>query len=188
MTTKRIPNSDLDHDDQAEAQLRHRLVVLAICIQSAIFGAVVALGIQGCEGKAESPQPADSEPAGTSMRGGEFYRDYPAAICLVPARERVRPSAPPAPSLCRVTAYCPCRLCCGPRACGITASGTKADHRLVAGPPEIPFGTVVEVPGYGRCKVEDRGGAIRGKRLDVLFQTHAEARAWGVKWMRVRGL
>jgi len=92
------------------------------------------------------------------------------------------------PSLWRVTAYCPCKKCCGPKACGITASGTKADHRLVAGPPEIPFGTVVEVPGYGRCKVEDRGGAIRGKRLDVLFQTHAEARAWGVKWMRVRGL
>jgi len=122
------------------------LVVLAICIQSAIFGAVVALGIQGCEGKADGAEP----------------------------------------SLWRVTAYCPCKKCCGPKACGITASGTKADHRLVAGPPEIPFGTVVEVPGYGRCKVEDRGGAIRGKRLDVLFQTHAEARAWGVKWLNVK--
>ena len=188
MTTKRIPIRTWTMTTEPKRNYAIALVVLAICIQSAIFGAVVALGIQGCEGKAESPQPADSEPAGTSMRGGEFYRDYPAAICLVPARERVRLSAPPAPSLCRVTAYCPCRLCCGPRACGITASGTKADHRLVAGPPEIPFGTVVEVPGYGRCKVEDRGGAIRGKRLDVLFQTHAEARAWGVKWVRVRGL
>jgi 3D (Asp-Asp-Asp) domain-containing protein len=84
-----------------------------------------------------------------------------------------------------VTAYCPCRLCCGPRARGITASGGRADHPLVAGPPEIPFGTAFEIPGYGRARVEDRGGAIRGRRLDVLFQTHKEALQWGVKTLRI---
>ena len=89
-------------------------------------------------------------------------------------------------ALWTVTAYCPCKECCGLRACGVTASGTRADHPLVAGPKEMPFGTVVAVPEYGVVKCEDRGGAIRGRRLDVLFPTHAEARAWGVRRLQCR--
>jgi 3D (Asp-Asp-Asp) domain-containing protein len=45
----------------------------------------------------------------------------------------------------------------------------------------MPFGTVVTVPGYGRVRCEDRGSGVKGRRLDVLLPTHAEARAWGVK-------
>lgn len=86
----------------------------------------------------------------------------------------------------RVTAYCPCKTCCGPHACGITASGTKADHRLAAGPRWMPFGTVLAIPGYGTVRCEDRGGAIKGNRLDVLFPTHKEALAWGVKHLTIK--
>jgi 3D (Asp-Asp-Asp) domain-containing protein len=84
-----------------------------------------------------------------------------------------------------VTAYCPCRKCCGPTAHGVTASGTRADHPLAAGPPEMLFGTVLDIPGYGLVRCEDRGGAIRGRRLDVLMPTHAEALAWGVKRFKI---
>jgi 3D (Asp-Asp-Asp) domain-containing protein len=105
---------------------------------------------------------------------------------LLPAALNDRPDHPASrPSSFRVTAYCPCRLCCGPRACGITASGSRADHPLVAAPRSIPFGTVLAVPGYGRVKVEDRGGAIGDGRLDVLMPTHAEALAWGVKYLEI---
>jgi len=96
-------------------------------------------------------------------------------------KEPVARSSPLFSGLWTVTAYCPCRKCCGPRARGVTASGTRADHRLVAGPPEIPFGAIVSVPGYGLVRCEDRGGAIRGRRLDVLMPDHAEALAWGVR-------
>jgi 3D (Asp-Asp-Asp) domain-containing protein len=41
------------------------------------------------------------------------------------------------------------------------------------------------IPGYGTVKVEDRGGAIKGDRLDVLFPTHQEALEWGVQWLDV---
>ena len=88
----------------------------------------------------------------------------------------------------QVTAYCPCRVCCGPKAHGITASGSRADHSLLAADPLIPFGVVIEVPGYGRARVEDRGGAIKGMHLDVLLPTHRQARQWGVQWHRVRVL
>ena len=87
--------------------------------------------------------------------------------------------------LYRVTAYCPGECCCGKWADGITASGRRATGLIVAAPPNIPFGTVLDIPGYGWASVEDRGGAIKGMRLDVLFPTHQEALNWGVQYLDV---
>lgn len=89
----------------------------------------------------------------------------------------------------RVTAYCPCRQCCGKYADGVTASGKPVTYnggRFVAAPKRLPFGTVVNVPEYGRVEVIDRGGAIKGDRLDVFFPTHQEALNWGVKNLEVQ--
>ncbi len=43
-----------------------------------------------------------------------------------------------------------------------------------------PFGTRLEIPGYGPGIVEDRGGAIKGpRRLDVYYGSHRRALRWG---------
>lgn len=86
-----------------------------------------------------------------------------------------------------VTGYCPCAICCGRSADGITANGAPAQGKLVAAPPEIPFGTMIYVPGYseGPVPVLDRGGAIKGDRLDLLFPTHDQAARWGRRKMTV---
>ena len=88
----------------------------------------------------------------------------------------------------RVTAYCPCEKCCGRFADGITASGhvIKPGDRFVAAPKDIPFGTCLTIPGYGKVLVEDRGGAITDSCLDVYFDTHQEALNWGVKILEVK--
>ncbi len=86
----------------------------------------------------------------------------------------------------RISAYCPCEICCGKWADGYTASGKPAVGLIVAAPPDMPFGTVLEIPGYGRCRVQDRGGAITGNRLDILFATHQEAKQWGVQELMVK--
>lgn len=85
-----------------------------------------------------------------------------------------------------VTAYCPCTKCCGEQAAGITASGKSVRHndgRFVAADTHLlPFGTELSIPGYhgGQAvPVLDRGGAIKGNRLDVYFPTHQEALKWG---------
>ncbi len=88
-----------------------------------------------------------------------------------------------------VTAYCPCELCCGKWADGITASGEYAEGFFVAAPPEYPFKTLMAVPGYNEGKpveVLDRGGAIKGNKLDVFFPTHQEAKNWGRQKLKVR--
>ena len=85
----------------------------------------------------------------------------------------------------RVTAYCPGECCCKPFADGITASGKPAVGLIVAAPPTMPFGTRLAIPGYSTAShpavVEDRGGSIKGRRLDLLFPSHQEALEWGVK-------
>lgn len=91
----------------------------------------------------------------------------------------------------KVTAYCPCEICCGKWADGQTASGywIQPGDRFVAAPKHIPFGTKLIIPGYNNGKpveVKDRGGAITVERLDVYFDTHQEALNWGVKYLEIK--
>jgi 3D (Asp-Asp-Asp) domain-containing protein len=80
----------------------------------------------------------------------------------------------------KITAYCGCAKCCG-KTDGITASGTHVTAgRTIAAPPDIPFGTQIIINGH-TYTVEDRGGAIKGKRIDIYFETHEEALAFGVQ-------
>ncbi len=90
----------------------------------------------------------------------------------------------------RVTAYCPCPKCCGEYSDGITACGYKIrpGDTFVAADRRYSFGTEMLIPGYSNSravKVLDRGGAIKGNRLDVFFATHQEALEWGVKYLEV---
>ena len=87
----------------------------------------------------------------------------------------------------RVTAYCPCRVCCGRHADGITADGTRLapSKKVLAAPRSVPFDTWLRIPGYGVGRVADRGRAIKGRRLDVFFWSHQDALEWGVRWVKV---
>ena len=84
----------------------------------------------------------------------------------------------------KVTAYCACAKCCG-KTNGITAMGTHATAgRTVAASSKFSFGTKLNINGHVYT-VEDRGGAIKGNKIDVYMNTHAEALAWGVKYLTV---
>jgi 3D (Asp-Asp-Asp) domain-containing protein len=85
-----------------------------------------------------------------------------------------------------VSGYCAQACCCGSWADGRTASNAPAVGRICAADPSIPFGTRLHIEGYGWVTVEDRGGAIKGQKLDLLFPTHAEALAWGRRKVEVR--
>jgi 3D (Asp-Asp-Asp) domain-containing protein len=91
-----------------------------------------------------------------------------------------------------VTAFCSGKCCCSAHACGLTASGfpvTVNGGCFVAADRSIPFGTWVSVPGYNDGKpvpVLDRGGAIKGNRLDVYFPDHQMALKWGRQMLKVQ--
>ena len=88
----------------------------------------------------------------------------------------------------RVTGYCACAHCTGQWSDGITYSGTVATAgRTIAADPGVwSIGSCVSIPGIGRRVVEDIGGAIRGKRIDVYFDTHEAALEFGVRFVPVR--
>ena len=50
---------------------------------------------------------------------------------------------------------------------------------IAVDPSVIPLGTHVFIPGYGEAVAEDIGYAINGYRIDVAFDTHAEALSFG---------
>lgn len=84
----------------------------------------------------------------------------------------------------KITAYCPCAKCCG-KTNGITAMGTRATAgRTVAASSKFAFGTKLNINGH-TYTVEDRGGAINGNKIDIFVGSHAEALAWGVRYLPV---
>lgn len=85
----------------------------------------------------------------------------------------------------KVTAYCSCSKCCGKQT-GITASGTRATAgRTVAASSQFSFGTKLLING-NVYTVEDRGGAIKGNKIDIYMDSHSQALAWGVKYLPVQ--
>lgn len=84
----------------------------------------------------------------------------------------------------RVTAYTSSDK--GMNGKGVTASGALATpYRTVAADPNIPFGTVlVDTKSGERFVVEDRGGAIKGDKLDLYVgrDNRKDALQYGVQY------
>jgi 3D (Asp-Asp-Asp) domain-containing protein len=52
-------------------------------------------------------------------------------------------------------------------------------------PNVIPMGTKLYIEGYGEAIAADQGGAIKGNRIDLFFNSKWEANNWGMKSVRV---
>jgi len=95
------------------------------------------------------------------------------------------------PEKWKITAYCACKKCCGPKAKGITASNKKIKIGMVAC-NWLKFGTKVNIKGIGIFTVEDHGAkSLFGdknnhiKHLDIYVPKHVNAEKFGVKWKEV---
>ena len=88
-----------------------------------------------------------------------------------------------------LTAYCPCPICCGQWSNmdnPSTASGNPAVEgvTIAVDTNVIPFGTRIKI-GEHIYTAQDRGGAIKGNRIDVYFRTHERACQFGKQTMHV---
>ncbi|MBB3869258.1 3D (Asp-Asp-Asp) domain-containing protein [Parageobacillus toebii NBRC 107807] len=73
---------------------------------------------------------------------------------------------------------------------GITYSGVRVKRDLystIAADLNIfPIGTILFIPGYGYGVVADKGGAIKGNRLDLYYDTVEDVyKYWGKKKVQV---
>lgn len=68
----------------------------------------------------------------------------------------------------------------------VTAIGTKIRRGVIAVDPRvIPLRTRVYVEGYGFATAEDTGGAIKGNKIDIVMDTKAQSRNWGVRNVKI---
>lgn len=82
----------------------------------------------------------------------------------------------------RATAYYPGPEDCAPYADGFTYLDYKAGYGVVAVDPKvIKLRSKVYVEGYGYALAVDIGGAIKGKKIDLCFDTLRESSRYGVK-------
>lgn len=77
-----------------------------------------------------------------------------------------------------ISGYCGCDACGS--GLGVTYSGTipQANHTIAADLALLPIGTKIRV-GNVIYTVEDTGSSIRGKTLDIYYNSHEEAMAHG---------
>ena len=138
---------------------------------------------------------AATEDAGPALGTAVVLADNPSATTELPANVPTfdgRPLRPVKTMRMLTTAYSPDERSCGAFADGITASGysvwTNGMKLVAADTSLLPFGTIISVPGYhgGRpVPVLDRGGRIKGGRLDLLYPTHETALKWGAQRLDV---
>ena len=86
----------------------------------------------------------------------------------------------------KITHYCPCSICCGPYANGITSTGVTAttNHTIAVDPSQIPYGSKVVINGQVYV-AEDCGGAIKTNCIDIYVATHEEGESKGVYYTDV---
>jgi 3D (Asp-Asp-Asp) domain-containing protein len=85
-----------------------------------------------------------------------------------------------------ISFYCPCKICCGPNARGITASGARARVGMtLAAARSIPFDTRIWIPNFGWRVVQDRVSPKYEHRFDVFIGSHAEALRLGIRHERI---
>ena len=72
-----------------------------------------------------------------------------------------------------ISYYDSCYKCCG-KTNGITARGEKVQEgvTVAADTSILPIGSKIYIEGIGWRTVQDRGGAIKGNKLDIYVPSH----------------
>lgn len=131
------------------------------------------------------------EPSLTFLSGYDAgVRSY---ITVAPARtsaakpERKKKKSKKKVDKYKITAYCPCRKCSEGYG-NNTSTGVKAkEGRTIAVDPSvIPYGTKVHIKGMGDFIAEDCGGDVKGKHVDIYFESHKKTVKFGVKMKKVK--
>ena len=113
--------------------------------------------------------------AGEAVAEEEILQEEPAAVEVEVVQEEPEPVSL---GIYTITHYCRENY---PHICNdgdstYTATGTSPTpgRTIAADPNKLPYGTKVLINGHEYI-VEDCGGAIKGNRIDILVDTHAEA-------------
>lgn len=112
------------------------------------------------------------------------------AVSAAPYKMPVVLAPEPEPQTFEVTAYTAGAESTGKTpdhpAYGITASGERVTEGVTAAcPPDMAFGTRIDIEGVGERVCTDRGGAIKGGHIDVYMAELSDAIQFGRQRLEV---
>lgn len=95
----------------------------------------------------------------------------------------------------RITAYCPCEICCGewaknrPNDIVVGAAGKELEAGLSVA-AALPMGTKISIDGIGEFEVQDKIAdwvleKYDNKVIDIYFETHEDAQTFGLQHKEV---
>ena len=169
-------------------RVKHNRIILISCVIVFIIGAIFGYAISSFTVRSVEKQ-SDEKPIQTS---NETITEIKEPTIL----SEPEPTEPQKEVIYlgeyKLTAYCPCEKCCGswalnrPNGIVYGASGNelKSGYSIAVDPSVIPYGTEVVINGV-TYRADDCGGAIKGNRIDVYFDTHEEALEFCVKYADV---
>ena len=81
----------------------------------------------------------------------------------------------------KTTGYCPCKSCSGSWGRHTsTGAVATARHTIAVDPSVVPYGSKIMINGTVYT-AEDKGGGVRGRHIDIFYDTHAESKHHGVQ-------
>ena len=146
-----------------------------------IYRSYVADGVEGTRTLAAVRTVAPAIDEVVAVGTGTRSLHYAGIVASARVLARTFEAEPPPPGVgremhCEATGYAPGEPGVNHRC----ATGAFATHGVIAVDPRIiPLGTHVYVPGYGYAVAADTGGAIKGNRIDLCYDTYDEAVQWG---------
>lgn len=84
----------------------------------------------------------------------------------------------------KLTFYCPCRQCSSGWGYQ-TSSGATCQEGITVACAILPAGTRIYIEGYGYRTVQDTGGGVYGKHIDVFMESHSECLRHGIKYAEI---
>ena len=79
-----------------------------------------------------------------------------------------------------------CKGCSGITSTGFNLKKNPNAKIIAVDPKVIPLGTKVWVEGYGEAIAADKGGAIKGNKIDVFMPTKSKAYSWGRRTVTIK--
>lgn len=167
--------------------ISHRTIVLADPDRTSGFTKILADGSDGSLRQVWRVWEKDGDETARGLIVEEVLEEPVDAVVLRGTRDlSSRGGDWLQPIIMEATAYDPGPKSCGKWASGYTATGVKAEKGIVAVDDRfIPMGTRMYIPGYGFGVAADRGGAIKGMRIDLCYATYEEAIQFGRRSVKV---
>ena len=172
-------------------RVKHNRIILISCVIVFIIGAIFGYAISLFIVRSNVEKQSDAKPIQTSNETITEIQEptilsEPEPTITEPQKEVIYLGE------FKLTAYCSCEKCCGSWAFdrpdgvvyGASGNELKSGYSIAVDPSLIPYGTEVVINGV-TYRADDCGGAIKGNRIDVYFDTHEEALEFCVKYADV---